>query len=221
MVPVCAAQQSGKRALPFSPSEMWISHSTTNLSIWKPGARMSTDELSCLQLTGNHRKEERGSYLPRADSRELLGRGFFTNYENCLTRTTPKNWRSLALQRSRRNILPLMISGPPVVLKVNRGCIPLWPPMSKGKYARKRHLPSAERTRWGLQFNCPRSCYWTGSVRWSCLCRCLWASSPKGSPKCPGIVSGFQRLGKWLLPNVICSLFQSGNHSKGKSPAFQ
>lgn len=29
---LCAAQQSGKPTLPFSPSEMWISHSTTNLS---------------------------------------------------------------------------------------------------------------------------------------------------------------------------------------------
>ena len=56
-----------------------------------------------------------------------------------------KNWWCLALQRPCRNILPLTIPGHPVVLKINRGCIPLRHPHEQGKYARKKLLPSAKR----------------------------------------------------------------------------
>ena len=57
-----------------------------------------------------------------------------------------KTWWCLALQRPCRNILPLTIPCHPEVLKINRGCIPLWCPHEQGKCARKKLLPSAKRT---------------------------------------------------------------------------
>ena len=44
---------------------------------------------------------------------------------------------------------------------------------------------------------------------------------PERITKHAGIINGFPRLGKWLLLNVICQLFQRGNHSKREILVFQ
>lgn len=98
---------------------------------------ISTEELSCRQLTGNHKEEKQGPYLPRAVSLQLPRVMFFSPAVKIASlEQLHKPQRSFALQRSYRNSLPLTIPGQPVVWKIIRGCIPSWPPMSKSNYTR-------------------------------------------------------------------------------------